>query len=69
MRGMKPKTLVRRIILEMEHRMLTQAEVARMAKINRQRLNTLIHGKHCSLKTIRIIWKALGLGERTDAKS
>ncbi len=64
---MKSKTLVRRIVLEMERRMLTQSEVARMAGINRQRLNTLIHGKHCSLTTIRIIWQALGLDKKRNA--
>ena len=59
---------MKRIKWEIEYRMLTQSEVARMAGMNRQRVHTLLNGTYKSLATIREIWKALGLEEKDASR-
>ncbi len=63
------KYLIEMIRAEMDRRMLTQVEVARMAGVNRQRVWTVLQGQSLSIPTIRKMWHALGLKlEKPNAK-
>ena len=56
--------LVAQIQAEMERRLLTQAEVARMAGISSERVGAVLRRQSRSIPTIRAMRNVLGLGPK-----
>ena len=66
MRRMDTLRVLKAIKKERERRLLTQAELARLAGLSRQRVNAVLLGRSKSRIAIRAMRDALGL---TDATS
>ena len=60
---MKIESWIRRIQSEMDKRLLTQSELARIAGVSRQRVSSLLGLKSRSKSTVRALRKALELEE------
>jgi len=58
---------IQQIQEKMDRECISQTEVAKAAKISRQRVYAVLRGKNKSRRTVRLILRALGLGGKESA--